>query len=352
MKQIFAGLVLCLGGALSLFGQIETQAVAIINLIRQEPITVRQLKAELTPLEQAEGRTFTVAERREALDMLISQRLILQAAERDRITVSENEIDNALKNYLAQQAGRNLSEAEYAQALRQAGTNVPQIRQQASKQLVMQKYLMAKRGDQINTLKEPTEDEIARWYNINKSELRWPDIVRLSLIAVPYGADSTTKAKARETANRLVREIGTNPNKFDEAVLRGIAAGSGVAAAGGDNYVSTRDFYIRRTREFQTGVGENFFNTAFSLKQGEVSPLIEGISAYQIIKVTDIYAQKFLGLEDIIDPENPIRVREYIQQLLMAEQQQQQLNKAFAELVEELRKGRNAVTINEQYLNW
>jgi parvulin-like peptidyl-prolyl isomerase len=99
-------------------------------------------------------------------------------------------------------------------------------------------------------------------------------------------------------------------------------------------------------------VGENFFNIAFSLKQGEVSPLIEGISAYQIIKVTDIYGQKFLGLEDIVDPENPIRVKEYIQQILMAEQQQQLLNQAFTGLVEELRKGRNAVTINEQYLNW
>jgi parvulin-like peptidyl-prolyl isomerase len=352
MKRLFVSVILCLGGALNLFGQIETQTVAMVNLIRQEPITVRQLKAELTPLEQAEGRSFTVAERREALDALINQRLILQAAERDRVTVSENEIDNALRNYLAQQAGRALTDAEYAQALRQAGTNTPLIRQQASRQLLMQKYLMAKKGTQINATSEPAEADILRWYNINKSELRWPDIVGISLISVPYGADSSTKARARTTADRLIREIGTDPAKFDAAVLRGIAAGSGVAAAGENNYVSTRNFYVRRTRDFQQGVGDNFFNTAFSLKQGEVSSLIEGLLAYQIIKVTEIYHQKFLELEDIVDPENPISVRQYIRQILIAEQQQQLLNQAFAELVEELRRGRNTVTVYEQYLNW
>ncbi|MDR3147652.1 MAG: SurA N-terminal domain-containing protein [Treponema sp.] len=352
MKRFFIGVTLCLGVTLSLFGQIDAQTVAMINLIRQEPITVRQLKAELAPLEQAEGRSFTVAERREALDLLINQRLILQAAERDRITVSENEIDSALRNYLAQQAGRALTDAEYNQALRQAGTNVPTIRQQASRQLIMQKYLVAKKGDRINAVQEPAEADILRWYNINKSELRWPDIVGLSLIAVPYGADSTTKARARETANRLLREIGTNPAKFDEAVLRGLATSSGVSAAGGSDYASTRKLYIRRTREVQQGVGDNFFNVAFGLRQGEVSPLIEGIAAYQIIKVTEIYQQKFLELNDIVDPENPILVREYIRQILMAEQQQVLLNQAFSELVTELRAGRNVVTVYDQYLNW
>jgi parvulin-like peptidyl-prolyl isomerase len=344
--------MLCCGVALSLFGQVETQAVAIVNLIRQEPITVRQLKAELAPLEQQAGRSLTVAERREALNALANQRLILQAAERDRITVSENEIDSALRNYLAQQAGRALTDAEYTQALRDAGTNAPLIRQQASRQLVLQKYLMTKRGTQINAVKEPSEEEIVRRYNINKSELRWPDIVGLSIIAIPYGADSTTKARARETADRLVREIGTNPAKFDEAVLRGMATGAGVTAAGGSGYVSTRNFYVGRTQESQQGVGENFFNAAFNLKQGEVSALIEGLSAYQIIKVTEIFHQKFLELEDILDPGNPIVVREYIRQSLIAEQQQVLLNQAFTELVEELRSGRNTVTIYEQYLNW
>jgi parvulin-like peptidyl-prolyl isomerase len=349
MKRFFVGLVLSLGGGLALFGQIETQTVAMVNLIRQEPITVRQLRAELTPLEQSTGRTFTLAERREALNALINQRLMLQAAERDRITVSENEIDTALKNYLAQQAGRNLTDAEYAQALRDAGTNAPLIRQQASRQLILQKYLSAKKGTQINAVREPAEAEVQRYYNINKAELRWPDMVKVNRIAVLYGADSAAKTRARQTAERLVREIGTNSAKFDEAVVRGIATGAGAGTGG---YVSSRGVWIMRTQEFQQRMGENLLDAAFSLRQGEVSSLIEGLDAYQIIKVVEVHSQRFLGLDDPVDPESTVSVRQQIRQILMAEQQQQLLNQAFTELVEELRSGRNTVTIYEQYLNW
>jgi parvulin-like peptidyl-prolyl isomerase len=352
MKRLLVGLVLSLGGGLALFGQIETQTVAVVNLIRQEPITVRQLRAELTPLEQSTGRTFTLAERREALNALINQRLMLQAAERDRITVTENEIDTALKNYLAQQAGRNLTDAEYAQALRDAGTNAPLIRQQASRQLILQKYLMAKKGTQINAVREPAEAEVQRYYNINKAELRWPDMVKVNRIAVLYGADSAAKARARQTADRLVQEIGTNSAKFDEAVVRGIAAGAGAAGTGAGGYVSSRGVWIMRTQEFQQRMGENLLDIAFGLRQGEVSSLIEGLDAYQIIKVVEVHSQRFLGLDDPVDPESAVSVRQQIRQILMAEQQQLLLNQAFAELVEELRSGRNTVTIYEQYLNW
>ncbi|MDR1443647.1 MAG: peptidylprolyl isomerase [Treponema sp.] len=355
MKRFFMGAVLCLGGFFALYAQIDAQTVAMVNLIKQDPITVRQLKAELAPLEQARGRTFSVAERREALEALINQRLMLQAAERDRITVSENEIDAALKDYLAQQAGRALTDVEYAQALRDAGSNAPLVRQQASRELLIQKYLMSKKQAQINAaVKEPTDEDVTRWYNLNKSELRRPDMVRLNLISVPFGADSSSKARAKETADRLVRDIGANSAKFDEAVLRGIASGAGVAAAGGSGYVSSRGVYIRRNAEYLQRLGENFLNIAFNLKQGEVSSLIENGDAYLIIKVIEILSQKFLELDDIIAPENPtpVSVRQYIRQGLMSEQAQGLLNQAMSELVEELRRGRNTVTIYEQYLNW
>jgi parvulin-like peptidyl-prolyl isomerase len=316
----------------------------MVNLIRQEPITVRALKTELAPLEQARGQPYTVAERRAALDELVNQRLIIQAAERDRISVSEGEIDTALKDYLAQQYGRPLTDAEYAQALRQSGANAATARQQISRQLLMQKYLMSKKQPQISAVKEPTDEEIIRWYNLHKASLVRPDMVRLNLISIPYGTDSAAKAKARETATRLAQEIGNSPIKFDEVALRGQVSDAG--------YVSTRGFYVGRTPEAQQATGETFLTIAFSLKQGEVSPLIENEIAYQFIKVTEIYPQKNLELNEVMDPANPVTVRQYIRQGLMTERTQQVLNQALNEVVEELRKGRNTVTVYEQYLNW
>jgi parvulin-like peptidyl-prolyl isomerase len=325
----------------------------MVELIKKEPITVRQLKSELAPIEQARGRPYTVPERRAALDELVNQRLILQAAERDRIAVSEGEIDAALRDYLSQQNGRALTDAEYVQAMQQAGTNAAAVRQQVSRQLLMQKYLMSKKQAQINAVRQPTEDEIVNWFNLNKAKMVRPDMVRLNLISVPYGPDTASKARAKEVADRLARDISGNAAKFDEAVLRGRAStGTAAGAPQESGYVSTRGFYVSRTPEVQQAVGERFLNVAFSLKQGEVSPLIENDLAYQFIKVTEFYPQKSLELDDIMDPANPVIVRQYIRQGIMTERAQAAVDQALREIIDELRRSRNAVTIYEQFLNW
>jgi parvulin-like peptidyl-prolyl isomerase len=351
-KRVCFTVLFLVAGLSAVFAQNEAQTVAIVELIKKEPITVRQLKTGLAPLEQARGRPYTVAERRAALDELVNQRLLLQAAERDRIAVSESEIDGALRQYLSQQNGRNLTETEYAQAMQQLGTNAASARQDISRQLLMQKYLMSKKQAQISAVQQPTENDILNWFNLNKAKMVRPDMVCLNLISVPYGADAAAKAKAKEIADRLVRDIGGNVSKFDEAVLRGQAMGN--RATSGAGYVSSRGFYVSRTPEVQRAVGERFLAIAFSLKQGEISPLIENELAYQFIKVTEVYPQKSLELDDIMDPADQERttVRTYIGQGIMAERTQAAIDQALGELIADLRKSRNAVTIYEQYLNW
>jgi parvulin-like peptidyl-prolyl isomerase len=354
MKRLSFAVLFLLGGLGAVFAQSDAQTVAMVEVIKKEPITVRQLKAELAPLEQARGLPYTVAERRAALDELVNQKLILQAAERDRLAVSENEIDAALRDYLAQQNGRALTDAEYSQAIQQAGANVPAIRQQISRQLLMQKYLMSKKQTQINAVRQPTDTDVVNWYNLNKAKMVRPDMVRINLISVPYGPDSASKARAKGVVDGLILEIGGSPSKFDEAVLKGRAANAGAPAAnaGEAGYVSTRGFYVSRTPEVQRAVGEKFLTIAFSLKQGEVSPLIENDLAYQLIKVTEFYPQKSLELDDIMDPANPVIVRQYIRQGIMTERAQSAVDQALRELITDLRKPRNAVTVYEQYLNW
>jgi hypothetical protein len=350
MKRLFFTALFLAAGFPALFAQNEAQTVAMVELIRKEPITVRQIKAELAPLEQARGRPYSVAERRAALNELVNQRLILQAAERDRIAVSETEIDAALREYLSQQNGRALTDAEYAQAMQQTGANAATIRQNVSRQLLMQKYLMSKKQAQINAVQRPTDDDILNWFNLNKAKLVRPDMVCLNLISVPYGADSAAKARAKTIADRLAQDIGGNASKFDEAALK--AMGNRTASDAG--YVSTRGFWVSRTPEVQRAVGEQFLAIAFGLKQGEISPLIENELAYQFIKITEVYAQKSLELDDIMDPADQARttVRQYIGQGIMTERAQAAVDKALGELIDDLRKSRNAVTIYEQYLNW
>jgi len=347
MKRTVFFTVLCFLAAVSGFTQADLQPAATINLIRTEPITVRQLRGEVTRLEAANGRVLTQAERLQVLDLMINERLALQGAERDRVIVTENEVNQQMqqfRNSMAQQIGRNPTDAEFAQAIReQRGLDVPAFREETRRQMIVQKYLMSKKGDLINSITAPTENEIVAEYNLLRTQLVRPQTVRFSMIQVPYGTDSASRTRARELADRLVQEIGTNPSRFDEVAARSVAPNSGYQAGDAG--------YLPLNPEARNVVGQNFLNVAFSLTQGQVSGLIEGLQGFQIIKVTENYAERSLQLDDIFQLGTRITVREYIRQALLSQRQQAILAQASQELVSELRAGR-VFQIFENNLNW
>jgi parvulin-like peptidyl-prolyl isomerase len=347
MKRAVFFTVLCFLAVVSVFAQADLQPAATVNLIRTEPITVRQLRVEVTRLETANGRALTQAERLQVLDLMINERLALQAAERDRIIVTENEVNQQmqqLRGGMAQQLGRQPTEAEFAQAvMNESGLDVPTFRENLRKQMIVQKFLMARKGDLINSVRAPTEEEITAEYNLLRSSLVRPETIRFSMIQVPYGPDAASRTRARELANRLFQEIGSNPSKFDEVAARSIAPNSGYEAGDAG--------FLPRNPEARNVVGQEFMNIAFSLRQGDVSRLIEGIQGFQIIKVTENYGESSLGLDDIFQLGTRITVRAYIGQSLLSQRQQAILAQASQEIVIELRAGR-AFQIYENNVNW
>jgi len=335
--------LLTIGG----FAQADLQAVATINLLRTEAISVRQLRTEVERMEKSTGRTLTEQQRREVLDAMINERLAIQAAERDKITVSESEVNrqiDQLKAQMVQAIGRQPTDAEFATAIRnESGLEMPAFREQVRRQLITQKYLMSKKQSTLENIKIPTEAEIVSTYNLTKAQFVRPDTVRFSMIQVGYGADATAKTRAKELADRLVKEIGTSASRFDEVVLRGQAPNSGYQAGDGG--------YLPRNMEAAQVVGQEFINVAFSLKQGEVSKLMEGARGYQIIKISETYAQKNLDLDDIYQLGTRMTVRDYIGNAMLQERQMKVLSEATQELVAELRAGKT-FQVFERNLVW
>jgi parvulin-like peptidyl-prolyl isomerase len=347
MKRFLMSLILTMIAGLLAFAQSDLQTVAIVRLTRSEPITVRQFRTEVEKYERQAGRQFSASERREVLNVMINNKLVLQAAERDRVIITDNELNQQiqqLRTQMAQQIGRQPTEDEFAQAIRnEYGMDQPAFRQELRQSLTAQKYLTTKKEALFNSLREPTEAEVVNYYNLNKSQLVRPDTVRFSMIQVPYGADSASRTRARDQADRLIRDIGTSASKFDEAVVRGQVPNAAYQAGDGG--------YITRSMEAQQIVGVDFLNTAFNLKQGEVSKLIEGNGGYQIIKITETYSQKALELDDILDLSSRMTVRQYITSGLSQEKMNAVLARASQELVTELRTG-NPFQIMENNLNW
>jgi len=347
MKKTIFYLILISCIAVSGFSQTDLQPAAVVTLTKNEPITVRQLRTEVERMEKTRGRALTKDERLQMLDVMINERLAIQAAEKEKIAISENEVNQQiqqLRSVLAQQLGRQPTDAEFNQAVKNdSGMEPAAFRDYIRKQMLVQKYLLTKKEPLIKSVKEPTDTEITEQYNLIKSQLVRPETVHVFLIQVPYGADAASRAKARDLANSLIKEIDSNPSKFDDVVTRSHAPNSGYQA--GDLGL------VPRNPEAQNVYGQNLINTAFNLKQGEVSKLIEGTQGYQIIKITENYSMKNLDLDDIIQPGSSVRVRDYIKQAIMNERQQAILAKASEELISDLRKG-NPFRIYENNLNW
>jgi parvulin-like peptidyl-prolyl isomerase len=347
MKRLLNLLFLTLIAVGTAFSQSDLQPAAIVRLTKSEPITVKQFRTEVDRMQKSAGRTLTAAERRQVLDVMINEKLAIQAAERDRITISEGEINQQvqeLRTGMAQTAGRQPTDAEFAAAvMNETGLDVANFRDQIRRQMLVQKYLLSQKQSILESIKVPTEEEIVNTYNLARTQFVRPETVRFSMIQVGFGENAADKAKAKELADRLIREIGSSPAKFDEAVIRAQAQGSGYQAGDGG--------YLPRNLEAQQMVGQEFINTAFSLKQGEISRLMEGVRGYQIIKITETYEQKNLELDDIARLGTRMTVRSYIGNTLLQQRQQEVIEQATQELVAELRVG-NPFQIFENNLTW
>jgi parvulin-like peptidyl-prolyl isomerase len=351
MKRLLSsGLFFLLVTAIG-FTQTDLQVIATVNLLRSEPIMVKQLRTEAEKIEA--GRTLSSEEKRklrlEILNLMIDEKLILQAAEQERISVSDNDLNNyfqQIRSGMTQSLGRRPTDTEFASLIKnQTGMDLPAYRDLIRKQLVAQQYLRLKRPGLESSIKTPTEAEIQNTYNLYKTQYVQPDTVRFSYIQVPLanGATSAEKSRARETADRMLREIGSSPAKFDEAVIRGQTQGAG--------YISEEGRYLPRNPQLLDSVGQEFLNVAFSLPQGAISGMIETPQGFLIIKITGTYEMKTLTLNDVLlQPGPPMTVREQILGTLTQRRLQEAAMTAQEEIIAELRARRNAVTIRENFL--
>ena len=365
MKRIAFITLFTLFSAFWSFAQADLQTVATVNLIKTEVITVRQLRTEVENAEKSpqldllrqqiapqlsiSAFSKSLVLRRYVLEDMINERLVIQAAERDKITITESEVNqqiNQLKTILAQNLKRQPTDAEFATAIKnEYGLEMPVFQEKLRRQLLAQKYLMTKKQSTFESIRPPTEADIVSQYNLAKAQLVRPDTVRFSMIQVDYGKDSTSKTKAKELADKLLRDIGSPPTKWDEIVLKGQAPNSGYRAGDGG--------FLPRSMDAAQMVGQEFINTAFNLKLGEISKVIEGPpgSGYQIIKVTETYAQKNLELDDIVQPGTNMTVRQFLGNTILQERQAQVMAQASQELINDLKKG-NPFQIFERNLSW
>jgi len=339
----------------------NAQKVATIQYspsVGQYTIFQGQYKSELEQMERVAGRPLTQPEREQVLDVMINERLAVQAAELERVSVTETEINRQMQQMqqqllgtLAQRLGRPPTEAEISRARNESGIDTQAYKDQLRTKMTVEKYLMTKKASLFNSVKVPSEEEIRSQFTMARAQFVRPETIRFSGILVPYGPNAASRTRARELADSLVREIGTSITRFDAVVDRSQSPNSGFEAGDGGQ--------VPMAPEARARFGDDFMNTAFSLDQGVVSKLIEGPDGYMLIKITEKLPIKPLELNDAVPdyflpPGLPrgTNVGTYIGNVMLNERQQSVLAQATEELVTELRANGRTFEVFKQNMTW
>lgn len=130
-----------------------------------------------------------------------------------------------------------------------------------------------------------SDAEIKAWYDSHKSRYSVAEERRASHILVTFGKDDKDKSKAR--AEALLQEVQKKPAAFAELAKKN-SQDPGSADKGGDLGFFGRGAMVKA-----------FEDAAFTLKEGEVSGLIESEFGFHIIRLTAIRAGKEKPLAEV-----------------------------------------------------
>jgi peptidyl-prolyl cis-trans isomerase D len=165
--------------------------------------------------------------------------------------------------------------------------------------------------DQASVTKGITiaEADLKTYYEQNIQRLSGAEERRAShiLLTAAKTAPAAEREAAKAKANELLAAVTKAPETFAD-VARKNSQDPGSAANGGD-----LDFFARGA------MVKPFEDAAYSLKKGDISPVVESDFGYHIIKLTDIKAPKQRTLEEM-RPELEAELKKQQAQKLFSEQ--------------------------------
>jgi peptidyl-prolyl cis-trans isomerase SurA len=241
-----------------------------------------------------------MALRRDVLDRLIDDELLVQQARRDTtVKVTDQQVQSAVETSLRQTRAQFSSDFEFRRQLQLAGLGTPEeyrlmLTEQVRRQLLMRDLVQRRteRGD----LKPipPTEDEIREhWERTRDEQPRRPPTVSFRQIVVRPRPTDEARASTRALADSVLREIRAGAD-FATAARR-FSDDPGTKEEGGDLGWFRRG---RMVREFEM--------VAFSLRPGQVSEVAETPFGFHVIQVeridgAELKARHILFTPDISD---------------------------------------------------
>ena len=331
--------------------QVLDKPAATVRLTKTESVTVSALQKTATAMEQQAKRTLTLDERRQLLDALVGNILILQAAARDSVVVSDAELKTAVVEYQRQMGqaanlGRPMTDAELQQYVKSNGVTYDAFQKQLRDQQTVLDYVRKKKPTVFDIAKTASDQDIQDFYDANKSNFFMNDMVTLNHIFI-----DTRQLTSKDDRDKAARHA--------EDVLKELKAGASfsdlVMKYSEDNKSKYNggffDTFFRNDVQRRQLLGTAFFDAIFKLKKGETSGVLQSNLGYHIVQVTEKLDARLLGLADKLPPQNTMTVKEAINASLVTQRQADAYKGALADIVAELKK-QAEIKVFEDNLNW
>ncbi|HEY7375300.1 MAG TPA: peptidylprolyl isomerase [Polyangia bacterium] len=219
--------------------------------------------------------------RREVLERLIDDELILQQATELKLTVTSEQIDSSIDEIKKQ---NSIDDDQLREALKAQGMTMATYRADLKRQLLRFRVLNIAVGSRVNV----SDEEVKAYYERHMKGAANVQ-VRAShiFIAIPDGADLTAVAEKKAQAEKIVERAKTE----DFAKLaREVSDDAATRAEGGDLGYFGKDMLPKPIEEL-----------VFAMKPGEVRGPVRADRGFHVIKLVDRKTKDPKPLDDVKD---------------------------------------------------
>jgi peptidyl-prolyl cis-trans isomerase SurA len=278
MKRLAVFFTLLLAQAGGVFAQQAEVIDGIAAIVNNDVITISQVRELAGAREQAMRRTYSGQElqdkvkemRLAALKDLIDRQLVLQEFKKMQekgANIPDYVVDDRVQTIIREEFGGDRS--AFVRTLQAQGYTLTKFKEIEKEKIIVQALRQSKVTD--NFVISPTQ--IQNYYNKNKGNYATPEQVRLRMIIIREGSGGdvpdvgSKKDLAKEIRDKIAQgsEFQSIAQMYSEDDTRDVGGDWG---------------WIERNT-----LNEEITKVAFSLRPGEVSPVVEIGGAYYIMMI-------------------------------------------------------------------
>ena len=219
---------------------------------------------------------------RKRVNDMIAAKLLLKLAEADGYKPDPAKAEEEFKKITAQMPPEQLAET-----LAKQGMTAEAIKGRIAIGLAIQKWI----EDKVATTVKVSDEDAEKYYNENPDRFKKPETVRASHILVKFDEIDPEKAKGMtdEQKKKASDELKQQALKKAQEILARLKKGEDFAKLAGENSSCPSKENGGDLGVFTRGqMTPAFEKSAFALKPGEMSDVVETEFGFHIIKTTEI----------------------------------------------------------------